>query len=46
MKDNSSGKAIKVIPEELIFDQVITHQAYTQQLVMKNNLSAPVELVS
>ena len=50
MKDSSnsggSSKAIKVTPDELVFDQVMLNLTQVQSLTMKNTLSAPVEIVS
>ena len=41
----SGGKAIKVTPEDLVFDQLIPNQEQMQEIVFRNNLSAPVDIV-
>ena len=46
MQESGGGKAIKVTPEELVFDQLTPNNEQTQELVFKNNLSAPVDIVS
>eukprot|EP00347_Sterkiella_histriomuscorum_P007164 403350016 len=41
---SGGGKAIKVTPEELTFENIYINQTQIQQLTLRNNLSAPVEI--
>ena len=46
MQDSAGSRAIKVTPEELTFDQLIPNVERSQELTFKNNLSAPVDIVT